>query len=305
MVGRSWKRILEGDRIKNFLINAGGIEEAPKSEYELWRIKLLSSTFIYYKTGTLYSTPSEEIKKIWEKIDSLLGGRFEIPTKNYLMGFDETGKGEIIGPLILVGVLFKRELFKKIDYIINASDTKKSHDFYYWNRIYQELKLLKEFHFEYLEISERELDKFNINVLMDRGYKKLINNLLNKIDPSEVRIVIDDYGIGKSLREFLKNIPSEIIIENNSEEKFLETRCASIIAKAIREEKIKRIREDERYIIEGKDFGSGNLGDEKTREWLRIWHEKKGEFPDFVRKSFLRKWKNKEDKPSKSISQKM
>lgn len=292
-MGRTWKGIFDGYKIKNFLLDSGGIEEKPKNEYELWRIRLFSSTFIYYKTGTLYSTPSEEINKIWEKIDSLLGGRFIHPTKEYLMGFDEAGKGEVIGPLILVGVLFKRDLFNKIDYIINSSDTKKRHDFFYWNNIFIELKSLKGFHYEFWKISEIEIDKFNINHLLDEGYKILLTKLLKNLDPSKVRIVIDDYGIGKSLKEFLNGLSSEIIIETNSEDKYLETRCASIIAKVIREEKIKIIRENEKYVIDGKNIGSGNLGDEKTREWLRTWYEMKGKFPKFVRKSFLRKWKIK------------
>ncbi len=293
MVGRTWKGILDGERIKNLLLESGGKEEDIKQDYEVWRIKLFSSTFIYYKNGTLYSTPSPEIDKVWERIDSLLGGRFSSPTREYLIGVDEVGKGEVIGPLILVGVLFRRELFHKIDYIISSSDTKKRHDFYYWNRIFEELKSLKGFHYEYLEICEKEIEKYNINSLLDRGYKILIENLIGNLDTSKVRIVIDDYGVGKSLKDFLNSLSSEIIIESNSEDKFLETRCASIIAKAIREEKIKRIREDERYILDGKDVGSGNMGDKRTMEWLKTWYEKKGEFPEFVRKSFLSKWKVK------------
>lgn len=293
MLGRTWKGILKGKEIKNLLLDFGGKEEDRKQDYEIWRIKLFSSTFIYYKNGTLYSTPSPEINEIWKKIDSLLGGRFFAPTKEYLMGADEVGKGEVLGPLILVGVLFKRELFHKMDYIINSSNTKKRHAFYYWNRIFEGLKSLEGFHYEHLEISEEEIDKYNINLILDRGYLRLIENLIRNLDPSKIRIVIDDYGVGKSLKDFLNSLSSEIIIESNSEDKFLETRCASIIAKVIREEKIKRIREDERYIIDGKDVGSGNMGDKRTIEWLKAWHEKKGEFPIFVRKSFLRKWKIK------------
>jgi ribonuclease HII len=288
-MGRTWKNIKDIEKIRNYLLSIGGTEEEKRGDYEIFRIKIFNSHFIQYKNGTLYSTPSqnEKIFDIWKEIDKIVGGRFISPTKDFLMGLDETGKGEIIGPLILVGVLFKKDLFNEIDYIIGSSDTKKRHDFEYWDNIFRKLKGLTGFFYYSIEIPPRRIDKDNINHLLDEGYTKIIKFLLRDLDSKRVRVVIDDYGVGDVLRRFLDTLDCEIIIEKNSEDKYLETRTASIISKRLREEKIKKIREDGRYIIDGITIGSGNLDDKETLEWLRRWMQKEKKLPSFIRKSYI------------------
>jgi len=66
-----------------------------KSEYEAWRIKFSDATFTYYKSGTLFCTASSDpfIKEVWEFISTHAGSRFVLPTKDFLIALDETGKG--------------------------------------------------------------------------------------------------------------------------------------------------------------------------------------------------------------------
>ena len=40
-----------------------------------------------------------------------------LPTKDFLIGLDETGKGEVIGHTVLTGVIFLKEIFKDIDFV--------------------------------------------------------------------------------------------------------------------------------------------------------------------------------------------
>jgi len=62
-------------------------------------------------------------------IDSVVGSAYVLPTKDFLIGLDETGKGEVIGHTVLTGVIFPKELFKDVDLLIGPADTKNRHKF--------------------------------------------------------------------------------------------------------------------------------------------------------------------------------
>ncbi len=294
--GRTWQKVKGAiaERIKNYLLKKGGWEEAIKNPYEVWRVKFFDATLIYYKKGTLYSPPSNDSKviTIWSKIAAIAGPKYILPTKDFLLGLDETGKGEIIGPTILTGVLFPAEIFPSIDSIIGPADTKKKRSFAYWDRIFEKLIKLKEKGFIYInqELQPRQIDKYNLNRLIDRGYQKIINRLLkNNTRIENLRLVLDDYQIGALFRrdlDLLKKKGTEVIIEKNADEKYLEVKTAAIVSKRFREKVIEEIKRNPKYQIAGMTIGSGNPGDKETREWLKTWYASYGKFPWFVKESF-------------------
>jgi len=108
MSGRRWKNIehLTAEEIKDYLLRNGGEEREVKAPYEDWRVRFSDSTFTYYKSGTLYSTPSNSkdpaVFNAWQYIDSLVGSAYVLPSKDFLIGLDETGKGEVWGAPLLV-----------------------------------------------------------------------------------------------------------------------------------------------------------------------------------------------------------
>lgn len=290
MFGRTWKKVRNMEEVKKYLIAIGGREEKGTGS-ELVRIRLPYSVFTFYNNGTIYSTPSDDPKlfDVWKKIDEIINGRFKKPSQDFLIGLDETGKGEVIGPIILTGVIFHKDDFEMIDYIIGTADTKKKHSLDYWNKLFNDLSKVKSIFYKFSEISPDEIDKNNINRLMDLKYRELITSLLEKVEIERTRIVIDDYGLGESLKAFLHSLKAEVIISTNSEDFYLETKLASVISKYIREIKIQELRE--KYIIEELNFGSGNLDDPTTKSWLEKWKKEKGEYPEIVRKSFLKNLK--------------
>ena len=119
MRGRPWRNIEKSlaQKIKEYLLEQGGIEEKVTGIHEEWRIKFSDSTFTYYKNGTLYSTPSisldPAVTEAWNYIDSLVGSSYVLPSKDFLIGLDETGKGEVIGHMVLTGVIFPKEIFRE------------------------------------------------------------------------------------------------------------------------------------------------------------------------------------------------
>ncbi|MDK2864884.1 MAG: hypothetical protein PWP37_1076 [Thermotogota bacterium] len=314
MSGRTWKRVdpSTAEEIKNYLLKNGGYEQEVKSPHEEWRIRFSDSTFTYYKSGTLYSTSSNSkdpvVFNAWQQIDSLVGSAYVLPSKDFLIGLDETGKGEVIGHTILTGVIFPKEIFKEIDLLVGPADTKKRHEFEYWDEIFMKLDKLRGrgLDFIYEKIPPWHVDRYNLNKIMDVSYQRILSIFLRKVEISRCRIVLDDYGIGDTLirfLNFLKQQGVEVIVAQNSEDKYLEAKVASLISKRQREAVIKAINENPEFQIDGLSVGSGNAGDPKTDVWLKAWWNKNKSWPWFVKRSFknIREIEGKTEKIKKIL----
>ncbi|KXA99730.1 hypothetical protein AKJ42_02635, partial [candidate division MSBL1 archaeon SCGC-AAA261C02] len=294
---RTWKKVDDStaDKIRSQLLGNGGIEQDVGTENEKWRIKFSDANFTYYKNGTLYCTPSSSkdpsVFREWDYIDSLVPPLYADPTREFLIGFDETGKGEVIGHMVLTGVIFPNQIFKKIEKLLGSADTKKRHRFEYWDGIFQGLDRFRGSGF--YEITEKvppwQIDKYNLNKMMDVTYQRILNTFFRKTEISQCRIVLDDYGIGSTLKRFLrflKNQSAEVIVTSYAEEEYLEAKTAALISKRTREAVIKAINENPKFQVNGLSVGSGNAGDPKTIRWLERWHGSGKQWPWFVKKSF-------------------
>jgi len=297
MQGRTWKEIgnSKAEDIKSYLLNNGGVEREVKGTNEVWRIKFSDSTFTYYQKCTLYSTPSNSndpsVLEAWKYIDSIAGSAYTPPTKDFLIGLDETGKGEVIGHTVLTGVILPKEIFEKIDLVIGPADTKKRHKFNYWDNIFKELDKYRPQGFDFLieKIPPWHIDRFNLNKIMDVSYQRILSIFFRKVEIDKCRIVLDDYGVGTTLQRFLnflKKQGAEVVITSNSEDNYLEAKTASLISKREREVVIKAINKASEFQVNGLSVGSGNAGDNKTLEWLREWHSSGKQWPWFIKKSF-------------------
>lgn len=295
--GHPWRNIesSKAEEIKFYLLQCGGEEQAVKSSTEKWRIRLSDATFTYYTSGTLYSTPSNSgdpcVLDAWAHMDELVGSSHTPPTRDYLVGFDETGKGEIIGHMILTGAIFPKEIFREIETEVGSADTKKRHDFKYWDSIFKRLDRLRNKGLNFIceEIPPWQVDKYNVNKIMDVTYQRILNIFFRKAQISRCRIVLDDYKIGPILKRFLNFLEkqgAEVIVTHNADRTFLEAKTASLISKRFREAKIKTINETPEFLIDGLSVGSGNAADQQTIKWLNEWHRSGRPWPWFVKRSF-------------------
>jgi ribonuclease HII len=308
MNGRTWKnqnpKTLE--QIKTRLLGIGGTETGVTNEHELWRVKIADSVFISFRTGTLYHTPSNsnspEVMIACQEIDSTAGTGYVPPSRDYLIGLDETGKGEIAGPVVLTGVIFHKDLFEDFVMLAGPADTKKQHPFEYWRKIYGGLNSFRGDNFNFVAeiISPKLIDKYNINQLLDLFYQKIISNLLKSATDGGCRIVLDDYGAAEDLKKwgFDKN---EMMILPRAEDRFIEAKIASLISKKIREGIMENINELPQYQIDGISIGNGNISNSKTADWLSQWHAGERPWPWFIKKSFktIRDLEGQSDKVKK------
>ena len=294
MANRTWKNISpeDAERIRKHLLKEGAINAPVKNPFEKWRLKIYNCLFTYYTNGTIYRTPGKpKVEELDKYIDSIVSKHNKTDKAKFLIGLDETGKGEVFGNIILTGVLFPARISRKLSTITGTADTKKKHAFRYWDSIMNELQKFTCEGFSYIseEIIPPWIDKYNLNRLMDIFYHKILLRLLEKYEPKNLRIVVDDYGVGSRLKNYLNTLQQagcNVIIEKRSEDKYIETKIASIVSKYSREKHIKGLLQDKNLFIDGSSMGTGNVGNAETKLWLEKWYRQHKNWPPFVRKSY-------------------
>ena len=195
-----------------------------------------------------------------------------------IAGIDEAGKGPVIGPLVVCGVLCEEkevEALKKL----GVKDSKKLSP-ERRREIAEKLKRLVKY--EVIVISPQELNSKMERMTLNEILKEVCAKIISKLNPDVV--FVDSFDVKpERLENELKQLTGKEVIAMHEGEREVIVAAASIIAKCLRDEMIEELKR--KY----GDFGSGYASDEKTRRWLED-QIKKGEIPEIVRK----KWKTVE-----------
>ncbi len=186
-----------------------------------------------------------------------------------LIGVDDAGRGPVIGPMILSGVLIKKDQEKKLK-DIGAKDSKLlTHP----QRIALELeikKLVMKYHIVQAtpaEIDEAVFSGTNLNTLEARKMAEVINALND--GKSEIKVIVDCPSINtkkwrEKLLSFIKNKSNlTVICEHKADFNHSVVSAASILGKVVREEEVAKIKE--KY----GNTGSGYPADPFTKTFLR------------------------------------
>jgi ribonuclease HII len=298
---KTWKKISEEHvkLVKDKILELAGTEVEAKGQYDEWKIKISDSEFTLFssKKGlTLYSNGSKSgdsvIQGIYDYIEEIIGGSFVKSEKKYTIGLDEAGKGELVGHLFLSGVFIPTDTLGDLSNIVGTADTKSKKSFEYWDNIFKNIDNQKKKGLDFVleRIEPWVFDKYNVNKIIDVVYQRILNEFLRRVGNfSEVRIVLDDYGIGPTLQRFLKFLEmqgAEIIVAHKADDDYLEAKVASLVSKRYREVVLKAINNNEKYKINGQSIGSGNAGNPQTLKWLKDWYESEQSWPWFIKKSF-------------------
>jgi ribonuclease HII len=294
--GQKWTDVSEeiASQIKDYLLKEGGSQDAKVTgAAEVWRIRLSDATITYYKSGTLYATASSDpvVHRTCQFICSKVGPRFARSSRELLIGLDETGKGEVIGHTVLVGVLVPAALAAELEAIVSVANTKERRDPSYWESLFQLIDKFKTKGLKSLmeKIPPWHIDRFNLNQIMDVVYQRILSVLRRGIDPGRYRVVVDDYGVGDSLTRYLTALRSsgaEVIVAPGADDHYVEGRVASILAKRERERMMEALQQAADYKIADRTVGSGNAGDAETLAWLEAWKGSGQNWPWFVKRSF-------------------
>lgn len=281
---RTWKSISaeKQEDVRNFLSSNGATFDEGVREPEAWRARLQDTVFTFYSKGTLYSNAAqtESVFQIQKEISEILGQTIEKPEREFLIGLDETGKGEVLGHSILAGVVVPSNVLQQVNDLLGTADTKKKKSVTYWDNLFIETNSLKSLGVKEMieKLPPWHVDRYNTNKIMDLVYQRIISHLIQGIPLENCRIILDDYGVGKNLSDYLDSLHKqgcEIRVESKADDNYDECRLASVVAKRERTRVMDAI--SKRFSLSGIPMGSGNAGDVKTIEWLKGYWKQYGE----------------------------
>lgn len=189
-----------------------------------------------------------------------------------ILGIDDAGRGPVIGPMVLSGVLIEKETEKEFQKL-GIKDSKmlfpKKREM-----LEKEIKKLALSTHTVLvsvdEIDNKKGDKLNLNQREAIAAAQIINKL-NKSQKSkqEIKVIIDCPSVNlvawkEYLEKFLMAKTNlHVICEHKADVNHLVVGAASILAKVTRDKEIKKLKEKI-----GEDFGSGYSSDPITKRFV-------------------------------------
>lgn len=196
-----------------------------------------------------------------------------------VLGIDEAGRGPVIGPLVVAGVMVPERKFS----ILRKMGIRDSKKLTPERRKFLARKIRRISRVFTVKISASDIDRmrekgFNLNEIEKIAIKRIIA----EAQPDSV--IIDSVDVkperlAEEIRSHFGDI--EVKAEHGADAKYYPVAAASIIAKVERDLEIERIQKLNRKL---GDMGSGYPSDPRTRAFLESLSY--DELPDFVRKSW-------------------
>jgi len=215
-----------------------------------------------------------------------------------IVGVDDAGRGPVIGPLVIAGVLiydYQTSSLKALGVKDSKALTPSQRE-----RLSKEIMQLA-LKYTWIELGPSEVDKI---VLEGTKLKKLnwleaktMAEVIDRLKPEVAYVDASDVNETRFAQQISELLSTKvnIISEHHADATYPVVSAASIIAKVHRDEVIAELRHS--Y----GDFGSGYPSDPKTRAFLSDWIREKGYLPDFVRKSWKTINQLKEEKKQQSL----
>jgi ribonuclease HII len=198
-------------------------------------------------------------------------------------GVDEAGRGCIIGPLVVAGVLVKKENLQVLSQL-GVKDSKllspKKR-----NALFNEISRVAEKHhvvkllpseIDHAVECKRKLHKLN------RLEAQTMTQIINALKPDEAYVDAADV-IEERFKQHIQEgltVKAKITSRHKADKIYPVVSAASIIAKVERDKEIAALKG-----VYG-DFGSGYLSDKQTLLFLRQWMQEHSEYPSCVRQSW-------------------
>ena len=195
-----------------------------------------------------------------------------------ILGIDEAGRGSVLGPLVIAGVVIP----DKKENILDNMGVKDSKKLTPERREILSRKLKKMFEWDTVIYSAQDIDSLrakgvNLNEIERKGMQELILKL--KSD----RVIVDavDVKPERFQDKLERATKANVKAEHKADDTYIEVGAASIIAKHTRDVAIAEINRD---FADMGGIGSGYPSDPTTKKFLSNYTY--NEMPDFVRKSW-------------------
>ena len=196
-------------------------------------------------------------------------------------GVDEAGRGSILGPLVIAGVSIKRKDLSSLRRI-GVRDSKvltvKAR-----HKLFSRIIDLAE-HICVYESDCDEVDQYVYSNMLNKLEAKAMATVIDNIFATRVYVDACDVNAlryGECIECELGSIPRPRILSlHHADGENTAVSAASIVAKVIRDEEIRKIR------LQHSEIGSGYPSDRKTMTFIAKWVANHDSAPHFARKSW-------------------
>ncbi len=192
-------------------------------------------------------------------------------------GIDDAGRGPMLGPLVIAGVLLEKKNIKKLN-ALGVKDSKRLTPRSREDLYKKIIEIVDDYHIA--KIPPRSIDasvkKHRLNDLEAKYMAKVVSKLnpdVSYVDSCDV----NPARFGRTISELSEN--HKIRSYHRADSRFVVVSAASILAKVTRDRVIMKLRKDH-------NLGSGYPSDSTTVKFVTKYYKKNREMPKFVRKSW-------------------
>ncbi len=196
-----------------------------------------------------------------------------------ICGIDEAGRGPVIGPMVIAGLIVSDdvELME-----LGVKDSKRLTPSKR-SELYEDITKMSDYCLRV--ITAEEIDSLrkskSLNKIESNNFASIIEELCSEGDVAYVDSAsTDEKKFGLEIKNKLEN-QIEIVSKHEADDTYPIVSAASIIAKVRRDEEVAKISEEI-----GRDIGSGYPSDMRTRDFLNNWIAENGDLPPYTRKSW-------------------
>jgi len=195
-----------------------------------------------------------------------------------LLGIDESGRGPVIGDLVVAGVLLPswhhQQALREKGVRDSKSLSRKKRELLFPVICDMATRIIAK------RVSAEEIDSWrSLGVSLNELEAKLFAEVIAEARPSGVVVDCADVrpdAFLSRMRRYSK-LPKDVVCEHRADQTYPVVSAASIVAKVLRDRSIGEL--SSKY----GPVGSGYCSDPKTIEFLERWFEKTGGFPHFTR----------------------
>jgi ribonuclease HIII len=229
----------EAQKLLTYAIEKNIKRAKPTNQYELFRIKDGPIFIVAYKTGKLVHNDSDETKRL---LDQIMAQEEEF---DYVVGTDETGKGEWYGPLVIVGVALTpkeivalRKMGIQDSKSLSKDRIRELGKYIRMSSLIFDSRVLKPQSYNKMYEDFKKEGK-NLNDILAWAHTAIINDILQKIAFNKAKVVIDKFDIkATDLRLGKVKKMGVQVIQKSRGESETPVAAASIVAKLLYEDEV-------------------------------------------------------------------
>ena len=194
-----------------------------------------------------------------------------------ICGVDDAGRGSLLGPLVIAGVLIRKSRLQKLKKM-GIKDSKKLSPKKREDLYQQIIDIVDDFYVA--KISPKTIDRNVKNHRLNNLEARYMAKVISQLNPNVAYVDSCDVNpkrFGSEISKLSNN--ANVKSFHHADSRFVIVSAASIIAKITRDKAIEKLRKNH-------DLGSGYPSDFKTVNFVKQYFKKNYQMPNFVRTSW-------------------